>query len=130
MRTRERQATMSGKLYAGIRVLVCGALFIALAFSQTTSPMTGQWAIGGPVFQDRVLLTIQCCDGTKSNMTNTMPVLLAQFRGLGRAQLESPGGVAQFQISRDGGTLQLQGYLQNGRGGGRSEEHTSELQSH
>lgn len=109
---------MSGKLYIGICVLVCSAVSIALAFAQSTSPITGQWTIGGPVLQDRVLLTIQCCGGTNSNMTNTMPVPLAQFRGLGRPQLESAGAVGQFQLVRDGGTLQLQGYLQNGRGGG------------
>ncbi len=104
--------------YVGISVLVFSAVFISLAVAQTGSPITGHWTIARPVFQDHVLLTIRCCGNTNSNMNSSTPVPLAQFRGLIRAQLESSGPVARFEIVRDAGTLQLQGYLQNGGGGG------------
>src|SRR5881398_1581359 len=95
---------MSAKFYVGISVLVCIVALISLGFAQTGSPITDQWSIGGLVVRDRVLLTIQCFSGIASNMSSSMPVPLAQFHGLGRAQLESSGSVAQFEIVRDAGT--------------------------
>lgn len=109
---------MPGKFSIGIRVPVCSALLITLTFAQTPAPLTGQWTMGGLVLQDRVLFSIQCCGGTGFNMSSSMPVPLAQIRGLTRPQLDYGGAVMQFQIVRDAGTLQLQGYLDNGKGGG------------
>lgn len=109
---------MGARFSIGIRVLVCSAFYVTLALAQTSSPLTGQWTMGGLVLQDRVLFSIQCCGGTGFNVSSSMPVPLAQFRGLTRAQLDSGGAVMQFQMVRDAGTLQLQGYLDNGKGGG------------
>ena len=109
---------MPGRFSIGIGVLVCSTLFMTLVCAQTFSSLTGQWTMGGLVLQDRVLFGIQCCGSAGFNMTSSMPVPLAQFRGLTRAQLDYGGAVMQFQIVRDAGTLQLQGYLDNGKGGG------------
>jgi hypothetical protein len=108
---------MSVKFYVALCVLVSSALFIALAFAQTTAPINGHWAMGG-IVPDRAQVTIQCCAGTGFNMTRSQSVPLDQLRGITRSQLEGSGAVTQFQIVRDAGTLQIQGYLQNGRGGG------------
>src|SRR6185369_16191837 len=109
---------MSGKFYVGISVLICSVIFMSFAFAQNTSPITGQWTISGPVFQDYVMLRIQCCSSGKSNMNSSSPLSLSQLRGLARNQLDASGSVARFEIVREAGTLQLQGYLQNGSGGG------------
>jgi len=109
---------MSGKFYVGISVLVCSVIFMSFAFGQNSSPITGQWTISGPVFQDHVMLRIQCCGNSKSNMNTSSPLPLNQLRGLTRSQLESSNSVARFEIVREAGTLSLQGYIQNGAGGG------------
>src|SRR5258706_11524167 len=109
---------MSGKFYVGISVLIYSAIFMSFAFAQGGSPITGQWTISGPVFQDYVMLRIQCCNSGKSNMNTSSPLSLNQLRGLTRNQLESSASVARFEIVRDAGTLRLEGYIQNGAGGG------------
>ena len=61
---------MSRKAYLALGVLGCGALFLALAVPQNSSPINGQWTIGGPVVQDRVQLTIQRNSGN-SHMSSS-----------------------------------------------------------
>jgi hypothetical protein len=109
---------MSGKFYVGISVLVCGVAFMSLALAQNSSPITGQWTISGPVFQDHVMLHIQCCNGGRSNMNTSSALPLSQLRGLDRGQFEAAGVIPRFEIARDAGTFRLQGFLQNGSGGG------------
>src|SRR5690242_8184443 len=108
---------MSGKFSVGISVLVCSVLFIVLAFGQSGSPITGQWTMGSSIVPDRVQLTIQCCGGTNSHMNSSLSVPLSQIRGLTGGQPQA-SGVTQLQITRAAGTFQLQGFLQNGNGGG------------
>src|SRR5258706_2823840 len=106
---------MSRNVYLTISVLGCSAVYLALA--QSSSPITGQWTLGGPMVQDKVQLTIQRSTG-KSNMSSSSMAPLSQLRGLSRAQLDSSGSVARFELVRDAGTLRFEGYLQNGGGGG------------
>ncbi len=108
---------MSLKVCLAIGVLVCASVSLSLVFGQSNSPITGQWMIGGPVMQDYVQFTIQR-SSPNHNMSSSSTVPLNQFRGLGRAQLDSPGSAVQFQIVRDAGTFQFQGFLQGGHGGG------------
>ena len=68
-----------------------------------SSPITGQWNLGGPIVQDRVQLTIRRSAGLNSNMNSSSPIALNQLRGLTRAQLDSTGTVAQFELLRDAG---------------------------
>src|SRR5712692_4716939 len=106
---------MSRNVYLTISALGCSAAYFALA--QSSSPITGQWTLGGPMVQDKVQLTIQRSTG-KSNMSSSSMATLSQLRGLTRAQLDSSGSVARFEVVRDAGTLRFEGYLQGGGGGG------------
>ena len=106
---------MSRNVYLTISALACGAVYLALA--QSSSPITGQWTVGGPVVQDKVQFTIRRTT-VNSNMSSSTAVPLSQLRGLSRAQLDSSGSVARFELVRDAGTLRFEGYLQNGGGGG------------
>jgi hypothetical protein len=106
---------MSRNVYLTISALSCSAIYMVLA--QSSSPIAGQWTIGGPMVQEKAQLTIRRTT-VNSNMSSSMPVSLSQLRGLTRAQLDSSGSVARFELVRDAGTLRFEGYLQNGGGGG------------
>ena len=109
---------MSRRIYYGISVSVCIAVSLALALAQSTPPITGQWTISGPVVEDRVQLTIRRYrPGSEMSSSSSLP--MSQLSGLTRAQLGSPTpSLIRFDIVRDAGTLRLEGYLQNGSGGG------------
>jgi hypothetical protein len=105
---------MSRNTAFALSVLGCLAIF---ALAQETVPITGQWTVNGSLIDDQVELTIQ--RGVPGrNMSSSSPIALSQLRGLTRAQLDSSGSMARFELARDAGTLQLAGYLQNGGGGG------------
>ena len=106
---------MSRNVYFTITALGCGAVYLALA--QSSSPITGQWTLGGPLVQDKAQPTIRRSTG-KSSMSSSSMAPLSQLRGLSRAQLDSSGSVARFELVREAGTLRFEGYLQNGGGGG------------
>src|SRR6185369_8195501 len=106
-RNRSRKVeSMSRKACIAIGVLTCGASYLALAVPQNSSPINGQWTIGGPVLQDRVQLTIQRNSGS-SHMSSSSYAQLGQLRGLTAAQLESAGSLAKFELARDAGTYRL-----------------------
>jgi len=109
---------MLRKFFVATGVLACGA---AIVLSQNTSPITGQWTLGGPpvgdITEGMVRLTIQRTSAT-SNMNSSSPVAVNQLRGLTRGQLDSSGVVARFELPRDAGTFRFEGYLQHGSGGG------------
>jgi hypothetical protein len=106
---------MSRKFSFALGALGCSVVYLALA--QNSSPITGQWTIGGPMVQDKVQLTIRR-SSANSNMSSSSPAPLSQLRGLTQAQLDSSGSMARFELVRDAGTLRFEGYLQGGGGGG------------
>jgi hypothetical protein len=109
---------MSRRIYFGISVSLCLAISLALGFAQSTSSITGQWTISGPIVEERVQLSIRRYN-PRSEMNSSSLLPLSQFSGLTRDQLGSQtGSVARFDIVRDAGTFRLEGFLQNGSGGG------------
>src|SRR5262249_2820346 len=56
--------------------------------------------------------------GPNHNMNSSSDAPLSQFTGITRAQIDSTGSVVRFELVRDAGTFRLEGYLQNGTGGG------------
>ncbi len=109
---------MSRRIWLGISVLVCVAIYFGSALAQITGPITGQWTLSGPVFDDRVQFSLSRLS-RRSSMSSSSSLPISQINGLARAQLASPVPVvARFDIVRDAGTLRLEGFLQNGSGGG------------
>jgi hypothetical protein len=108
---------MSPKINVGISVFVSILICLSVVSAQTGSPITGQWTMGGIVVQDQVQFGIQRSTGN-ANMNSSSVIPLSQLRGLTRAHMDSPGTPVAFEIVRDAGTFQLQGFLQGGRGGG------------
>jgi|HubBroStandDraft_5_1064220.scaffolds.fasta_scaffold70318_2 hypothetical protein len=107
---------MLRKTYFAVSALISGFGFCAIA--QNSSPIVGQWTVAGPWVQDKVQLTIQRNAGIGSSMSSSSPVPLSDLRGLTRAQMDSSGSMARFELARDAGTFHFDGYVQNGGGGG------------
>src|ERR1700739_1157568 len=107
---------MTLKISAAISVSVCVAVSIGLVIAHTAPPISGQWTIGA-AFQDYLQLTIRRGEAGR-DMSSSSMVRIDQLRGLTRAQLESAGGAARFDLIRDAGTFQFAGFLQSGSGGG------------
>jgi len=106
---------MSLKNYAAISVLGLSAAWFALA--QSNAPITGQWTIASSGSPDKVRFGIQRTS-PNHDMNSSSDAPLSQFRGITRAQIDSTGTVARFDLVRDAGTFHMEGYLQNGGGGG------------
>jgi hypothetical protein len=106
---------MSLKNYAAISVLGLSASWFALA--QSNAPITGQWTIASAGSPDKVRFGIQRTS-PNHNMNSSSDAPLSQFRGITRAQIDSAGNVTRFDLVRDAGTFHMEGYLQNGGGGG------------
>jgi len=52
---------MTRNVYLAISALGCSLAY--LAHAQSSSPITGQWTLGGPMVQDKVQLTIRRSSG-------------------------------------------------------------------
>jgi hypothetical protein len=108
---------MTNKVFAAIGVLIFGALAVGVARAQNTSPITGQWTLSNFVVPDYVQLGLQrTAPGLNTNSSS--PVLLSRLAGLTQAQLASSGSTVRFSLVRDAGTLEFQGFVQGGAGGG------------
>src|SRR5579871_1767970 len=122
---------MSRKIYAAISVLGLSACWLALA--QSNGPIAGQWTIASTGSPDKVRFGIQRTSAN-NNMNSSSDAPLSQFRGITRGQIDSGGAVARFDLVRDAGTFHMEGYLQNGGGGGNftftpNPNYASELRS-
>jgi len=82
------------------------------------APINGSWIIESLPVADHVELTLSRRDD-HHNMSNSSTVPLDQLRGITAAQLQS-APLAHFEVVREAGTLQCEGYLKGGNGGGIS----------
>lgn len=122
---------MSRQIYAVISALGLSAAWFALA--QSNAPIAGQWTIGSSGSPDKVRFSIQRT-GPNYNMSSSSDAPLSQFRGITRAQIDSTGTVARFELVRDAGAFHFEGYLRSGGGGGNftftpNPNYASELRS-
>ena len=108
---------MFTKTRVAISVLVCSLIGIGIMLGQNGAPINGQWTISGPVIRDHIQLETRRTS-SRGAMSSSSPIALGQLRGLTPVQLESSGSIVRFEIVRDAGTLEFQGYVQNTSGGG------------
>jgi hypothetical protein len=81
--------------------------------------ITGQWMIDPTPLPDQVQLTLHRSNRQFSSHTNSSSFPVNQFKGLGRAQMDSPDGLTvRFELARDAGTLACEGYFKQGHGAG------------
>src|SRR5215475_10325508 len=87
------------------------------ASSNAQNSITGQWIVSPSKGDGSVQLTLQST-GPDWNINSSASILLSQLRGLTAAEMRADGGMARFEIVRDAGTLQCEGWFKNGRGAG------------
>src|SRR5215475_15519826 len=87
------------------------------ASSGAQNSITGQWIVSLSKADGFVQLTLQST-GPDWNFNSSTSVPLSQLRGLTAAEMRADGGMAKFEIVRDAGILQCEGWFKNGRGSG------------
>src|SRR5215471_13541195 len=101
-----------------VNVIIFIFAVVSVALAQTSPQITGQWTMGAPTDRDQVQLVIHRSAGN-SHMSDSPGALdLSRFRGLTRAQFDSSGSLAHFELVRDAGTVRFGGYVQRAGGGG------------
>jgi hypothetical protein len=89
-----------------------------MAFAQESGPISGQWIIDGVGIADQVHLTLHR-SSKSGNSTNSFGYPVKSFVGLSHGQMDSPSGtMVRFQIVRDAGMLDCDGYFKGGNGAG------------
>lgn len=98
----------------GVLIFLAGILWVVRA----QEAITGQWMIDRTPAADQVQLTLHRSARGGSH-TNSSGFPAGQLKGLTRAQMDSPdGSTVHFQIVRDAGSLQCEGYFKKGNGAG------------
>ncbi|HYP26770.1 MAG TPA: hypothetical protein VE262_08635 [Blastocatellia bacterium] len=107
---------------AVVVALVSALCYGSLSSTSAQEAITGQWIIepdrGKERRPDSVHLTIQRSRNGRGNFNSSDSVRLEHFRGLTQAQMAGSGAAAQFQIVRDAGVLNCEGWFKDGRGSG------------
>ena len=96
--------------------LALGVLGCAAA-AQNAESISGQWTIGTLPVAGSVELTLHRTTAG-SDMSSSSQLAIDQLRNLSAAQINSEGSTVHFQIARDAGTLECDGYFKLGLGGG------------
>ena len=98
-----------------VLIFICG---FPCAFC-AEEPIHGQWMIDSTPLPEHVQLTLHRSTRGSGSSTNSNTFPLSQLKGLSRAQIDSPDGSAvRFEIARDAGTFQCEGYFKHGNGAG------------
>jgi hypothetical protein len=108
---------MKSMLRAALVGFVVAAVSVGLLAAQGAPTMSGQWTMNGPSIKDHVDFTIHHT-GARGRTSSSSPMPLNQLLGLTRIQLDSLGSTVQFDLVRDAGTFQCQGYIEKESGGG------------
>src|SRR5215510_11035366 len=107
-------------LLSGIVAIIGLMTFTAAprrALSSAQNTITGQWIVSPSKADGFVQLTLRST-GPDWNINSSTSVPLSQLRGLTAAEMRADGGTTRFEIVRDAGTLQCEGWFKNGRGSG------------
>src|SRR5262245_43852797 len=107
-------------LLSGIAAMIGLMTFMTaprMASSGAQSSITGQWIVSPSKADGFVQLTLKRT-GPDWNFNSSTSVPLSQLRGLTAAEMRADVGMARFEIVRDAGMLQCEGWFKNGRGSG------------
>src|SRR5215212_6952751 len=105
----------------GVRISLA-AILLLLAYDSATSvaaqgPITGEWIIEARPGTDYIHLTIQRGGGRHMN-SSTVDLRQENIKGLSGALAAGSGSPVQFQIVRDAGTFNCEGWFKEGKGSG------------
>src|SRR5258708_4872770 len=102
----------------GLMILAVGTFLVPIAKGQ--SRFTGQWLVDskwGGADQTYLELRQESWEG-RGSWNSSFNIQLSDLRGLNQSQVMSNGAVVQFQLVRDAGTLNCEGWFKDGKGAG------------
>jgi hypothetical protein len=101
-----------------IAIGVSYCLLAAALAAHAAETLTGRWMIDTVPGADPVQLTLHRGDGRWTS-TSSFSIAPSSLRGLTRTQIDSAAGqTVRFEIARDAGTLNCEGYFKAGNGAG------------
>jgi hypothetical protein len=101
-----------------IGVFAAGLMNMSPAQSGTGNlQISGQWSLAPGLTPDKVHLTLHW-KRDRHTMNSTMEWSLDRLEGLSTTQLKSGGTPVNFRLAREAGTLNCEGYIKSGSGGG------------
>lgn len=107
---------------AAVVALVTMLCYGSISSTSAQDAITGQWVIefdrGKERGTDSVHLTIQRSRNGRGSFNSTNSAKVEEFRGLTQAQIAGSGATVQFQIVRDAGVFNCEGWFKDGRGSG------------
>jgi hypothetical protein len=105
--------------YMGIRSTAAHETMVSESISAAQDAITGEWIIETKPASDAVYLTVQRGGkGEHFHSTSSFDIKQDSLKGLSQAMMQSNGSPVQFQIVRDAGTLNCEGWFKNGNGSG------------
>jgi hypothetical protein len=107
--------------YVGIRSTAAHEAATVAAVVAPQNAISGEWIIETRSASDNLYLTIQRGDkgeGRHFHSSSSFDIKQDSLKGLSVATMRSNGSPVQFQIVRDAGTFNCEGYFKNGNGSG------------
>ena len=102
-----------------LSVLAGAATFLTFAQQQGNESINGNWSLRLGNTAGKLQLFLERTAGKHSMSHSRDDVPMSQFTGLSTDQINSPAGsVVHFQIGREAGILECEGFLKSGGGGG------------
>lgn len=113
---------------ARLSVIIVAIALVAVSFSgspaRAQDSYSGQWIIEPSRVSDYLQLTLTYSSAKNSGQWGRGSSITSfglapdKLRGLSQAQMMSSGSTVQFQMIRDAGTFNCEGWFKNGRGSG------------
>src|SRR5690349_12278017 len=107
--------------YVGIRPTAAHETATVAAIAAPQDGISGEWIIETRSASDNLYLTLQRGDkgdGGHFHSHSSFDIKQDSLKGLSIATMRSNGSPVQFQIVRDAGTFNCEGYFKNGNGSG------------
>src|SRR5215475_11064361 len=107
-----------GNLFFVAGLLTTAILGFLLPAANGQINTTGQWLVDYRPGLDHARLELRQENARGGYWNNSFEIELGQLRGLNQSQAMSGGAVVQFQLVRDAGTLNCEGWFKDGKGAG------------
>ena len=105
--------------YAAITLSVLAGAATYITFAQNNEAINGNWSLSLGNAAGKVQLMLSRSSGKHNMQHSRDDVPMSQLVGLTTDQIGAPNGnVVKFQISREAGILECEGYMKAGGGGG------------
>ncbi|HTG74362.1 MAG TPA: hypothetical protein VMB70_11360 [Terriglobia bacterium] len=103
-------------LWAALPALVL--CYLSTQFAQSKETFTGQWLLEFNSEPMPVFLTLRHESDGGGRHDSSQAIPREQLLGLSQAQVSSSGSAVRFQIKREAGNLQCEGWFKEGKGSG------------